>query len=102
MASGEVRVGDVGTQFLVTLQDDDTVVDLSSASTLQFIFHKPDGTNVTKTATLYTDGTDGKIYYNSQSGFLDTAGHWKFQIYVVIGANSWKSDIARFTVHPNL
>lgn len=102
MAADEIHVQDIGTQFKVTIKDGTSVVDVSGASTLQLIFQKPSGTNVTKTASLFTDGTDGIIMYNSESGVLDEAGIWKMQGYIVDSSNSWRSDIQTFRVHRNL
>ena len=103
MSVGEIRLGDIGTEFLITLKDQDsTVIDISSADTLQVIFKKPSCELLTKTATLKTDGTDGKMYYNSISGDLDEAGVWKIQGSVVFGGSSWKTDITTFRVYDNI
>lgn len=103
MASGEIRVEDVGTMFLITLKDGNNVVDLSGATVKQIIFHKPDSSLLTKTATLYTDGTDGKIYYTTLDGDLDQEGLWKIQAYVQFTvAAKFHSDIGTFQVYSNL
>jgi len=102
MSANEIHQNDIGTQFKCTIKDDTTAVDVSSATTLQIIFTKPNGSQLTKDASFYTDGTDGIIYYNSVSGDLDTVGTWKLQGYVVLSSGSWKSDIKRFKVHRNL
>ena len=84
-------VGDIGTVFRTTIKDQDgTAVDVSSASTLQIIFKKPDGTILTKTAVFTTDGVNGNIEYPTISGDLDTAGSWTWQARVVIGSTEWK------------
>jgi hypothetical protein len=98
----EIHVNDIGTIFRVTLRDESGLVDLSTASTKQIIFRKPSGTILTKTASLTTDGTDGKLQYASVSGDLDAEGEWQLQARIAIGSGDWKSDIHRFTVHPNL
>lgn len=102
MAASEIHVDDLGTQFILTIKDGEDVVDLSTTSVKQILFHKPDGTILTKDATYYTDGTDGKIYYATVDGDLDLVGSWRLQAYIGIGSSRWHSDIARFTVHPNL
>ena len=102
MAADEIHVGDIGTVFEVTIKDGDSVVDVSSASTMQLLFLKSDKTTLTKTATHKTDGTDGIIQYATISGDLDVAGTWKLQAYIVISGNSWKSDVATFVVHANI
>lgn len=103
MAANEIHISDISCRFLITIKDGDTIVDLSSATLLRIIFHKPDATVATKTATLYTDGTDGIIYYNTITGDLDQAGVWKFQAYIEFGSGGkFHSDIGRFTVFSNL
>ena len=102
MSANEIHVGDVGTIFRVTIKDDATVVNVSSATTKQLIFSKPDGTNLVKTAEFYTTGVDGIIQYTTVSGDLDTEGQWRIQAYVIMPAGSWKSDVAKFVVYTNL
>lgn len=103
MATSEIHVGDVGTAIRATIKDeDDVVVDVSAATTKQLIFEKSDCTEVTKTATFYTDGTDGIIQYVTESGFLTVAGVWRVQAYIVLPGGEWKSDIYEFRVHKNI
>lgn len=98
----EVRLNDIGTVFRATFYDGSDVVDISTASTKQLIFRKPDGVSVTKDGSFYTNGTDGKLQYVSASGDLSAAGLWKLQGYIVIGTNQHHSDIYTFRVHTNL
>jgi hypothetical protein len=104
MAANEIHVGDIGTTFEITMYDGDAIVNLSGANTLQMFFLKPDGsTTLTKTATLVTDGTDGKLKYVTVANDLDTAGTWKIQARIQFDAsNDWKSDISKFKVFPNI
>jgi len=102
MAAGEVHKNDIGTAFRVTVQDGDTVVDVSGATIKQIIFQKPSGTTVTQTATFVTDGTDGQIQYVTVSGDLDEAGKWIMQGYVVLAAWQGHSDMYQFEVYENL
>jgi len=90
-------------KFLVTFEKNNSAVDISGAtSTKQLIFEKPDGTFLTKDGTFETDGTDGKLYYKSISGDLDTAGSWKIQGKVVIGGETKWSSTGAFEVYPTL
>lgn len=103
MAAGEIHLNDIGTQFLTTVYDsNNNIVNLAPATTLQLLFKKPDGTMVTQTALLYTDGTDGKMYYNSAVGDLNQLGRWKLQGYVAIGSSIWYTDIQNFKVVENI
>ncbi len=102
MAANEIHKGDIGTQFTVTVQDGTTVVDISTASTKQLIFKKPGGTILTKSTSFVTDGTDGKMQYVSVDGDLSDDGVWKMQGKVVIGGNTFSTDITSFKVYRNL
>lgn len=103
MSRGEIRVGDIGTVFILTVKDqDDAVVDISGASTKQIIFREPDDTAVVKTAAFTTDGTDGKMQYTTVADDLDQVGEWQHQGKVVIGSGTWKTDIEKFKVYSNL
>ena len=98
----EIHLDDVGTEFILTVKDAGVAVNIGSASTKQIIFEKPDGTILTKIGTLVTDGSDGKMKYASIAGDLNMIGPWRLQAYVVLPTGSWRSDIAEFTVFPNL
>lgn len=100
--SEEIHVGDVGTEFRITILEGAAVVDLSSASSIDIIIKRPDGTLITANGSLYTDGTDGIIYYNILVGDLDQGGIYKIQAVVTIGAATYSSSIGSFKVMCNL
>jgi hypothetical protein len=105
-SEAEVHLNDIGTSFVVTINDcvsgTPTALDVSGATTLQLIFKSPSGTSSTKTASLNTDGTDGKIKYTTVSGDLNETGTWRLQAYVVIGSGTWRSEVDTFKVYENL
>jgi hypothetical protein len=98
----EIHVNDIGTEFRILIKDDDVVVDLSTATSIQMIFKKPDDSTFNVIADLYTNGTDGLIKYNAIEGDLDQVGLYKIQAYVEIGSASYKSSIGSFKVYCNL
>ena len=101
--SCEIHKGDVGTKMLVTVTDCDVAVDISTADYLSIFIKKPDGTILTRTGTLETDGTDGKMHYVIVSGDLDVAGSYKLQGRVVFsGLSSYYTSTATFRVERNL
>lgn len=100
MAANEIHKGDIGTRFKCTIKDGDTVVDISTVTTKQIKFTKPSGELLTKTASFFTDGTDGIIYYDTIEGDLDEVGSWELEGYVVFSSSSkFNSDIKSFKVH---
>ena len=101
MAS-EIHEGDIGTKLLITVTDDGVVVDISVASLLEIFIRKPDGTILSVSGTLETDGTDGKMHYITIAGDTDVAGVYKLQGRVVLPGGSYYTSTATFKVHCNL
>lgn len=102
--SAEIHVGDVGTVFRFTVQNENgEAEDISNLSTRQVIFKKPDGTKLSKTPSLTNDGTDGLMQYTIASGDIDIKGMWQVQGRVASTNNSnWYSDIHSFKVFENI
>jgi hypothetical protein len=101
MAS-QIHKDDAGTKLLVTLTDNSVAVDISSATGLTVYIRQPDGTVLTRSGTLNGDGTDGKMYYLTVAGDLDTAGHYKIQGKVTLSSGTFYTSISAFKVHCNL
>jgi hypothetical protein len=101
MAS-EIHAGDIGVKFNITVMNGTSVLDVSNANSIYIIFQKPDSTDLTKTAVLATDGTDGKIKYTTVSGDLDQIGTWQIQARVDFGASVFSTDIQKFKVYRNI
>ena len=98
-----IHVGDTGTIFRVTIQDSNEVaVDISDATGKNIIFKKPDGSNIVKDATFYTNGADGIIQYTAVSGDIDAIGAWKIQAQVTTPSGFWSSSFETFKVLRNL
>lgn len=102
MPADEIHIGDIGVQFLATIKDGSSVVNISTATTKQLNFRKPSGSILNKTASFYTNGTDGQIYYTSISGDLDECGTWSLQGYISMAGGTWSTDIYKFQVHRNI
>jgi hypothetical protein len=98
----EIHVGDIGTTFQITVNDQNGVVDLSSVDHMYVIFGKPDNAVLTVTPVFVNDGRDGLIKYVTQAGDLDQIGTWQIQARVVFGADVFNTDIQRFKVLRNL
>jgi hypothetical protein len=98
----EIHVDDVGTRFLATIKDCDEVVNVSGAPYLLFTFKKPDDSSFNRTANIYTNGLDGKIYYDTVAGDLDQAGLYKLQGQVALASGTYYTDIYSFEVNCNL
>ena len=102
MPANEIHLNDIGTQFLLTVTDGSTAVNISSASTKQIIIKKPSGTKITANTAFSTDGTDGKMYYNTVLDDLDEAGTYQLQGKVILSDGTFSTDITKFKVHRNL
>lgn len=91
---------DEGVDITITVEEDGAAVDISTATTKQLKFQYPDGTGVIKDGEFVTDGSDGKLKYSTEAGFLTPAGRWKVQGYFVLPTPSqkWHTSSAEFFV----
>ena len=103
MAS-EIHQDDIGTRFLVTVQDDSVAVDLTAATLKQLNFRKPDDTVLNRSALGLGGGSEssGIMYYDTVAGDLDAVGVYKMQGKVSIPSGTYYTDIYTFKVHSNL
>lgn len=99
----EIQLNYIGRVFEVLVKNqDDEIENVSTATTKEIIFRKPDGNTLTKTALFTTDGTDGYIKYTTIDEDLDTLGIWEYQYRIVKGSNDWKGPISKFRVLRNV
>lgn len=99
----EIHAGNIGTTFKCTILSNSSPVNISGATVKNIIFTKPDGTKVTKDASLYTDGLDGIMVYTTVADDLNVVGLWRIQGYVELSVSEkYYSNIQTFTVHGNL
>ncbi len=104
MAENEIHVDDIGTVIEVTLTEDGTAVNVSSATTQEIKIKSPKGTVKTKPTSFTTNGIDGKIEFISVANDFDEDGVWRIQARVILATpvGTWNSDVGEFTVFPNL
>lgn len=105
----DIHQNDIGVMFKLTVKDQDgSVVVLGDSHSITVTFLRPDKTVSSKTALLFSDGTDGVVKYTTVSGDLNQAGRWQLQAIVsqtddedaVI--SRFHSDAVKFKVLPNL
>lgn len=89
-------VGVVIERTLVTPKG--VVIPLGGASGLKLWLKYPDGTVTHLTASLSTDGSDGKIRRVSQEGDLSQRGSYQAMFYYELGGSKLHSDLFSFTV----
>ncbi len=94
----DVRLNDEGTILRITLMRGKTPVDISTSTIRTIRFFRPDSGKIEKSVVLTTDGTDGKLEYVVEAGFLVELGTWKLQGYVEMPAGKWSSSIGTFRV----
>lgn len=102
MTEAKIHSGDT-TDFEHVIRDqNDEVVDISSATTLTLNFIKPDGTVFSRTALLVSGGLDGKMHYTALVTDLDVQGDWARQTYVKTSVGEWTGKLFQFTVFRKL
>lgn len=102
MATNIPQLNAIGVKIELTIKEDGSALNISSASKKDIILKKPDGTTSTKTGVFATDGTDGKIKYLTVSGDLDIDGRWGVQGDLVVGTFTGKTAKGYFDVANNL
>jgi hypothetical protein len=103
LALAKFHLNDVGTIIVITLMNLGLPVNLSQMTVRQLQFRKPGAAaNVIRTASLVTDGTDGKMQYTWASGDLDIVGIWLLMVYVESPTLKLHSDKVQFEVEANL
>lgn len=81
----------------------EAVVNIATASAMSIKFASPDGAAAdVLAASLYTDGTDGKITASVTSAINNVIGTARVQGFVTLGGNPYPSDIGSIEVLPNL
>lgn len=92
-----IRVNDEGTTIRGTVYDEDnTVVDISTATVKTFTFRRPDKTTFDRTATFSAGGTDGRVQYTLAAGDISQAGRWEIELYVEMPTGKWYSQVNEF------
>jgi len=99
--AGRLHLNDIGTDFIVTIVDDNVPVDMTGYTTLEYKFVAPSSVSYTRSGepTLVSSGI---MTYTTVDGDLSEIGVWKMQCHVVIPAGEWHTDVVQFTVYPNL
>lgn len=94
----KLYVGDYGFTIRLRMVKRGVAQNISSYTTLTFIFRKPDGTSDERTASFAAGGTDGKLSYVVEDDLLDTPGTWRVQARVAKTGALITSDDLRFDV----
>ncbi len=89
---GKVYVGDIGTDIIL-----DIGVDISSQTTLQIKYKKPN--NSTGTWTAVVDNVNRAKYITVSADDLDIAGDWLFTSYMVLTSWTGHSEVVTMRVH---
>jgi len=93
------HVGDVGLILRATIKDENNaVVDVSTAITKQIKVCTPAGVTTAKTAAFLTTGVDGVIQYATVAGDISIRGRWRAEAYIVTAARSFHTSIHDFDV----
>lgn len=105
---GVFHLGDVGCVIELQAQSPlGTNVDISAASGLTIYLRTPAGDVLTKTASLSSGGTDGKMRYTTVASDFPLArkelvGLWEAQGQYTVGGATLHTSIIQFSVQDSL
>jgi hypothetical protein len=95
--------GTINLKILLTVYNNGSVEPITGATNLQIIFERPDKTWFAKTAYFETDGSDGKLYYTTQSkDDLNMAGTWNLQAKFTLSGWTGPSTVETLKVYENV
>jgi len=75
---------------------------ISAFTTKELIFRKPNGVKVTKTATFFTDGTDGLLLVTSIAGDLAPYGVFRVQAHLSNASLDETTEVDLFSIARNV
>lgn len=95
--------GDWGAVITFTMRRmDDTVLDISTATSLKGWMTKPDGTVPDAlTGTMVGDGSAGQFTVTIAEGTLDISGEYRVEPEVVFPTAAFVGTVFKFTVRPS-
>lgn len=97
-----LRVGNVNVKIVLTIKDNDSIVDISSSEEKKIIIRKPDGKSYTKDAQFLTNGIDGKILYYTVKEDFPVAGLYKVQGSVIVDGKTYHTSIEHIRIQLSL
>jgi hypothetical protein len=99
----QYRVGAVGHAMRYHFVDaeDGSDIDISAATVLEVVLRRPDGTTITKPATLVSGGTTGRMEAILDDDF-DVSGMWRREGHVETPTLTETTTPVRFLVMPRL
>lgn len=104
--SCQIHEDEIGTRFLITIKDcqSGSGIDVTSALYKQINFRKPDDNIITRSASIFNDGSaaSGVVYYDTVAGDFDEPGLYKLQAKISFPSGTYYTDIYSFKVHCNL
>lgn len=103
MANIVVQQDAINVLVEITIEEDNSPLDISAATTHSFVVRKPSGATALWLAVFSSDGTDGKLRYLTVAGDLNEVGRYRLQPNLVIpGTYSGKGSSVSFWVGENV
>lgn len=91
IATQFAQVGDELRLIVQFVDQDGVIIDLAGNSLIEIKVGYPDGSSEDHAATLLTDGTDGKIYYDTDADDLNVSGFYVIQGKATVGGESFST-----------
>lgn len=99
----DIQLGVIGMRITITVTENGAALDISTATVKKIILRSSLGAGKIKTAAFLTDGADGKVYYDTVAGDIDTESTWMAQVYYEMGTfKGYTEPVEVFTANPNL
>lgn len=93
-----INMNDSGYDIVVRFVYNGKVFDISTFQSGKIILTSPSGIEKSYPANLYTDGTDGKIFYTVQGNEFNESGVWEIKAQVTTQNGTRTTDQRTFVV----
>ena len=94
----QINKNDSNYDLVVKVVSNGKPIDLSTFTSGKIIITSPSGVKKELNANLFTDGTDGRIFYTVQGGEFDMEGIWTIEASVTTSSGSRTTDQSFFVV----
>lgn len=97
-----MQVGDTGVDFEVCVLNNCEILNIAGAAIIVLEFQGPSDLCFQRSASISTDGSDGKLKYITASDDFTVAGQWITQAIITTATQTFRTNVMPFQVYGNL
>jgi len=98
MANTNIHLDDAGMDLIIRFVSNGQPFNISQSTANTIYFKRSDGRVISRTATKFSDGSDGKIKYTTVPGDIDIVGIWQIWGEVILPTGKRTTNKGYFAV----